>query len=55
MNELKNKLFRFMNDYGEIFNEVYKTKKYSHPYSKLITQEIPSEILLQTQLDKNKY
>lgn len=54
-NKLHDLFYRILNEYGEVFDEVYRTKNFANPFGSLIRQDVPAEISTFPEIDKEIY
>jgi len=54
-NKLREMFYRFINEYGNVYDEVSKTKNYRHQLGTFVRQDIPNEIYSNLGIDKTNY
>lgn len=54
-NTLHDLFYRVMDEYGNVFDEVYATRKFANPFGSVIRRDIPAEISKIPEVDKKIY
>ena len=54
-NKLHDLFYRVLNEYGEVFDEVYRTKNFAHEFGSVIRRDIPAAISAFPEIDKSIY
>lgn len=54
-NNFKNMLYRFINEYTKVFDDVTKSQDFKHPFGSFIRRDITEEIRKNASLDQNQY
>ncbi len=53
--KLHDLFYRVMNEYGNVYEDVYRTNSFSNPFGNLIRNDIPAAILSFPEIDKSTY
>lgn len=54
-NELHDLFYKILDQYGTVFDEVYRTKKFDNPFGSVIRKDVPAVISSYPELDKSIY
>lgn len=54
-NTLHDLFHRIMDEYGTVFDEVYRTKNFAHEFGSVIRRDIPAVISSYPEIDKEIY
>lgn len=55
VNKLHDLFYRVLDEYGKVFDEVYRTKNFANEFGSIIRKEIPAEISAFPEIDGNIY